>query len=397
MNKPMTHDYERLNAVLENAGVSKTIYSFTMPETEAAIDRVIDGGSQDALIATALQNAFDNAGQNLDEAALSNLVSSALYEAREAFRSNYREAWTQKQDSMHEEFFATWKKWTSPIINANWDDFAYMYPTSGASEALRETINSYGHKARIDGKSPVIHTFIGEYEGFAAYADAAGIEVITHSRADWQNAIKNIGPDDQFYISQPSAIDGNIWDDFDAFADALNTAQPKAALMLDVTYVGCVGKEFTVNATHDNIPAVIFSLSKPCGAYYHRVGGMLSKEPYPSLFGNKWFKNLMALKLGTEIMQSHSVTELPTKYAPTQRQAIAETNKALGLELAPSDVYLLGTMQPRETPSDLERYLTRGSDGQDLVRVCLTPTMAHMTDPRLSNIVRARPHEGLKP
>jgi len=392
----MTLDYDRLNAALKNAGVSKTIYSFTMPETEAAIDRVMDGGTQEAIVATALQHAFDYAGQNMDEASLAKLVSTTLYEAREKFRSNYREAWTQKQDAMHEEFFATWKNWTNPIINANWDDFSYMYPTSGASEALREAINSYGHNARMNGKKPVIHTFIGEYEGFAAYADAAGIEVITHSRADWQDAVKNIGADEQFYISQPSAIDGNIWEDFDEFADALNTAQPSAALMLDVTYVGCVGKEFTVNATHDNIPTVIFSLSKPCGAYYHRVGGMLSKDAYPSLFGNKWFKNLMALKLGTEVMQSHSVTELPTKYAPTQRQAIADTNKALGLELTPSDVYLLGTMTPRKNPSDLERYLTRGSDGQELVRVCLTPTMAHITDPRLSNIVRARPHEGLK-
>ncbi|MEC9236225.1 MAG: hypothetical protein VX803_08245, partial [Pseudomonadota bacterium] len=195
----------------------------------------------------------------------------------------------------------------------------------------------------------------------------------------------------------PSAIDGCVWDEFDDFADALNTQQPSAQLMLDVTYVGCVGKDFTVNANHDNIPAVIFSLSKPCGAYYHRVGGMLSKEAYPGLFGNKWFKNLLALNLGTEMMKTYGVQELPRKYAPIQQQALDEANNKLGFTLQATDVYHLGVMKPRDDASELEKYLTRGSDGQELVRVCLTPTMAHIVDPKLSNIVRARPHEGIKP
>ncbi len=393
----MTTAYDKLNAALENAGVSKTIYSFTMPETEAAVDRVIDGGVQKDIVLSALQEAFSSANTMLTNEQLAEMINAKLYEARESFRSNYREAWTQKQDAMHEEFFATWKNWTSPIIEANWDDFPYMYPTSGASEALREAIYSYGNKARIAGETPVIHTFIGEYEGFGAYADAAGIKVVTHSRENWRDAVTNIGQNEQFYISQPSAIDGCVWDEFDDFAAALNTQQPSAQLMLDVTYVGCVGKDFTVNANHDNIPAVIFSLSKPCGAYYHRVGGMLSKDAYPGLFGNKWFKNLLALNLGTEMMKTYGVQELPRKYAPIQQQALDEANNKLGFTLQATDVYHLGVMKPRDDASELEKYLTRGSDGQELVRVCLTPTMAHIVDPKLSNIVRARPHEGIQP
>ena len=392
----MSNQYDALNAVLENAGVSKTIYSLIMPETEQAVDRVINGGVQETLITDKLQEIFHGNKTQLDVQEIAKQIASELHQSREAFRSNYREAWTQKQDAMHEDFFATWKEWTSPIIQANWDEFGYMYPTAGASEGLREAINSYAHTARQNNKEPVIHTFIGEYEGFAAYAEAAGIKVVTHNRENWQDAIDNIGADEQFYISQPSAIDGNIWDEFDAFADALNTAQPKAELMLDVTYVGCVGKEFTVNAKHENIPAVFFSLSKPCGAYYHRIGGMLSKEAYPGLFGNKWFKNLMALNLGTEMMKNHKVTELPSKYSAVQNEAIKHANTELGLELVPSDVYLLGTMKPREDATDLEKYLTRGSAGQELVRVCLTPTMASIIDPNTSNTVRARPHERLE-
>ena len=388
----MTDPYKILNSVLENAGVSKTIYSLVLPETEATIDRILDGGVQRDILAHKLQDIF-NAGAPI---ALAQQLTQALSTQREIFRDMYREAWTQKQDVMHEDFFTTWKNWTSPIINAQWDDFPYMYPTAGASEALREAINSYATTSHARAEKPVIHVFIGEYEGFSAYADAAGIEVQTHSRADWKDAMSKIGPNEQFYISQPSAIDGNVWDDFDDFANALNTQQPSAEIMLDVTYVGCVGREFSVNATHSNIPAVFFSLSKPCGAYYHRIGGMLSKEEYPGLFGNKWFKNLLALNIGTEIMKNNGVHDLPRKYSATQQQALAQTNKTLGLNLKASDVYLLGTTPPSKEPSDLERYLTRGSDGEELVRVCLTPTMSSLIDPNTNSVVRARPHEGLK-
>jgi len=358
----MANQHEQLNKVLENAGVSKTIYSLVMPETEAVIDGI-----------------FGDADSPL----------------REAFHDAYREAWTQKEDTMHEGFFDTWKQWNSPIVEADWSQFPFMYPINGASEGLREAVQAYGAKARVEGFQPTIHVFVGEYEGFSAYAAAAGIPVKTHNRQNWQDALGQIGPNDQFYLSHPSAIDGNIWPDYDSFAQGLYEAQPAAQLMLDLTYVGCVAKPFRVKADYPNIPVVFFSLSKPAGAYYHRIGGFLSREEYPGLFGNKWFKNLMALRVGTEFMKAHGVHELPQKYSDVQSQAVTQANQALGLELVPSDVFVLGTMPPREKPSDLEHYLTRGSAGEELVRVCLTPTMAHIIDPRIDYTVRARPHEGL--
>jgi len=37
----MSSSHEKLNAVLERAGVSKTIYSLVMPETEAIVDGIV--------------------------------------------------------------------------------------------------------------------------------------------------------------------------------------------------------------------------------------------------------------------------------------------------------------------------------------------------------------------
>lgn len=341
----MSGALDALNAALRDAGASKIIYSLVMPETEQVIDSLL--GDTDS-------------------------------PARARFRQNYRDAWTQKQDAMHEVFFETWTEWVSPVVTADWNAFPFRYPTAGASEGLREAIHAYGAEARREGFSPAIHLFTGEYEGFAAYAAAAGIPVLDHHRPSWREALARVGPNDQFWLSHPSAIDGTVWPDFDAFISALHERQPRARVMLDLTYAGCIARPFHLRADYPNVHTVFFSLSKPAGVYYHRIGGFLSRTDYPGLFGNKWFKNLLSLNIGTEMMRRFGVRELPGRYAPVQARAAAQVNRALGLELAPADVFLLGIMTPRADGSELERHLTRGSRGEERVRVCLTPAMSHL-------------------
>ena len=86
---------------LLDAGASGTIYSLVMPESEAVLAEVIDGGS---------------AGR---DAGLLGL---------------YREAWTQKQDAMHERYFDRWIDWSAPIVKFDASQFRHRYPTAGASE-----------------------------------------------------------------------------------------------------------------------------------------------------------------------------------------------------------------------------------------------------------------------
>jgi hypothetical protein len=348
--------HEQLNALLARAGVSKTVYSYVMPETERALDALLDGD-------------------------------------RELLRDMYRESWTQKQDLMHDEFFDVWKNWAAPIVGLDRSDFPFVYTTAGASEALRETIYAYGHQARIEGFTPAIHVFDGEYEGFGAYAAAAGISIVTHRRDSWRESLGRIGARDQFYISQPSAIDGNVWNDFQAFVAALNKKQPTAKIMLDLTYVGCVARSFRVETASQNIAAVFISLSKPMGLYYHRVGGVFTRQSSAGLFGNRWFKNLLSLKLGSLMMRRFGVYDLPRRYAAMgQEPAVAELRGNLGLDLEGSDVYMLATAAVPKNPTDLEKYLRRGT-GHEKLRLCLTPTIARLVNPLMDATVRARPYE----
>lgn len=362
-----------LNATLKRAGVSKTVYALVMPETEAALDSVIDGGDREKLVLEAVRQHF-SAAAGADE--LARAIVTALDQAREPFRSGYREAWTQKQDAAHETFFKTWKEWSSPVVELDGGQFPHMYPTAGASEGLRAAIEAHLTRCRAEKRAAVIHVFEGEYEGYDAYAKAAGVQIRFHKRENWREAVTKIGKGDQFYISQPSAIDGNVWEDFDAFARVLNEARPSAQIMLDLTYVGCVARPFRVKADHPNVAALFFSLSKPFGVYYHRIGGCLSREPYDGLYGNKWFKNLLSLALGTELMKRHGVHDLPGKYRPLQERAVAYAKNALGIYFSPRDVFLLAGSKPGVPPSGMERHLMRGGAG----RLCLTPVMAALLE-----------------
>ena len=356
----MITSHERLNQCLASAGVSKIVYALVMPETEATIDAVFDGVANDG---------------------------------RENYHSAFREAWTQKQDKVHESFFERWIEWTKPIVQLNSLEFPFRYPITGASEGLREAIYAYGARARLECFEPTIHVFEGEYEGYAAYARAAGINLKTHRRSLWRQAIEFVQPTDQWYVSQPSGIDGNVWNEFEGFAAELAHRVPAAQLMLDLSYVGCVARDFQVSTHYPNIAAIFFSLSKPAGMYYHRIGGMWSRQEYLGLFGNKWFKNISSLLIGNAFMSRYGVQELPRRYASQQQSAIDALQQQFQLNLRPADIFLLGIGKPGEPPSDLEQFLLRGPQDEALVRVCMTARMAHHIDPKLTSGVQARYYE----
>ena len=387
---------KNIKQALINIGASGTIYSLVMPETESALQHVVDGGDHKTILSNALHewkkihdgsDPSTGSMDNIDD--MASFLQSQFDNARvDNFLSMYHEPWTSKQDAMHQKYFDTWFDWVSPIVSINKDDFAFQYPTPGASEGIFKVMAEYEARCATQNTNRVIHIFEGEYEGFPAFAESLGLEVKRHKREDWKNALNNVGPHEQFWISQPSAIDGMVWDDFEDFTNTLNNQQPTAELIPDLSYVGIVAREFSVNVNSPNIPCVIFSHSKPCGGYYHRIGGIVCKDERLSLVGNKWFKNLLSLKLGTEMMERHGVFDLPRKYRPAQEQACAKINQLLGNPgLKPADVMLLGiapASKNQENDSSLLQTLTRGSGDEKITRVCLTPMMTTIIDPNMA-------------
>lgn len=343
---------QEIKQALLAAGASGTIYSLVMPESEAALSAVLDG----------------RAGRG-----------------REELLDLYREPWTQKQDAMHEAYFDAWLSWSRPVVALGAGQFPFRYPTAGASEGIYKLMAEYQAGLRARGKEPVVHLFDGEYEGFPAYAEALGIRIVRHDRSRWRETIGTIEPEAQFWISQPSAIDGGVWTDFEPFAAALLETRPCARLVPDLTYVGSVARPYSIDLGFANIDAIVISHSKPFGGYYHRVGGVLSRSERPSLFGNKWFKNLLSLAWATEMMARHGVFDLPGRYRPVQEEAARRVARLLGCDpLAPADVVLLGTATPTKAMPDLLRHVLRGRGAEQVVRLCLTPAMTCLIDPAMA-------------
>lgn len=338
---PSYTDADRKAALLA-AGASGTIYSFVMPESEAALEAVLDR----------------------DRAALLDL---------------YREAWTQKQDAMHRDYLDGWLDWSRPVVRLDGAAFPFRYPSAGASEGIFKLMSEEAAAGRSD-----VHLFEGEYEGFRAFAEALGLNVVLHPRERWPEMAAALGGRAQCWISQPSAIDGAVWPHFDAFTAALAERSPEARLFVDLTYVGSVARDYLIDCDRPNIPAIVFSHSKPFGGYYHRVGGVLSRAERPSLFGNRWFKNLLSLAWGTEMMRRHGVHDLPRRYWSVQEEAARRCGEALGVPLEPADIALLGTAPADPRHGDLVRSLWRGSAAERRARLCLTPAMATLVDPAMA-------------
>ncbi|WP_439568133.1 hypothetical protein [Sphingopyxis sp.] len=336
-----------IKAALLAAGASGTIYSLVMPESEAALAAIVD--------------------------------------ARRRYFDMYREPWSQKQDDMHVAYFDKWIQWSRPIVDFPAAIFPFRYPTAGASEGIFKIMAEYLVACRRDGSDPSIHIFDGEYEGFPAYAGSLGIDVVRHERANWRDVPAVLGGRAMFWISQPSAIDGMVWDDFGPFIERMARARPDVAVIPDLTYVGSVARAFSVDLHAPNIPAFVISHSKPFGGYYHRVGGVFSRSELPSLFGNKWFKNLQSLAWATEMMTRHGVFDLSLKYRAVQEEAARRVGRALDVpELAPADVMLLGIAPAHEGQGDLVRNVFRGSGNERVVRLCLTPSMTCLIDPAMA-------------
>ena len=226
------------------AGASGTIYSLVMPESEAAL--------------------------------------IALVGDREGLLDRYREPWTQKQDAMHQAYFDTWMEWASPIVRFDAAAFPFRYPTAGASEGIFKLMAEYLARS----SAPNIHIFDGEYEGFPAYAEALGIRCVRHDRSDWQAGAGAIGRGGLFWISQPSAIDGQVWPQFEPFVARLAAERPDVAIIPDLTYVGAVAREFSVTLDSPNIPAFEISVlppsrTQPSPARRAEVESAATSDPAP--------------------------------------------------------------------------------------------------------------------
>lgn len=266
----------------------------------------------------------------------------------------YKKAYENKnvQNKFHLKFKNQWLKWTNKSLKFHPNLLKNFYPTAGSSEAIRESLAQY----KAQG-GEYICVFKGEYEGYKALALSYNLKVYEIDRNLWD--VQKF-PDKyvRFYISQPSSIDGNVWDKFDLFLKRM--VKEQINVMVDVCYLGTTTKDIKINLNSPAIHTVFFSLSKVFGVYYHRIGGVFSRKPIMGLEGNQWFKNLFSLLLGIELMRKYKINELPKKYHSHQLEICKK------LKANPSDVIMLAN-------SKESKHLEYNRNG--IYRFCITPLL----------------------
>jgi hypothetical protein len=305
-------------------------------------------------------------------------VAAAWAEGETLQRRIYDQPYAGGQDVMQVEFLDAWLRWSAPVLALDRTEFRHRYATAGSSEAIRDVIAAYSVQRWRLGDPPVLHLFAGEYEGYAAVADAYGCRVVRHDRSRWRESVGpaagGVDAGHLVILSAPSAIDGNLWSELPDFLAHLEQVAPAARVAVDLAYVGAVGREYELDLTSPLIDTVFFSLSKVFGVYYQRIGGVLARAPLPGLEGTRYFKNTLSLEIGMRLLSSHPPRALARRYAALQAEAVHAVHARLGTPIRASDVVLIGSHPWHDGLPEIVTPLRRGEH----VRYCLTPALDRM-------------------
>ena len=266
-------------------------------------------------------------------------------------------------DAIHEPVIDEFVK-TYEDITVGLSEFKNRYPTSGSSEAIFK----YLTELRVKGVTD-IYTLEGEYEGYKEYSKILGIETTEVN-------LKEIDPKalkpGMWFISNPSARDGNIISN-DVISGICDAGHNVA---MDFSYVGNT-KDYKYDASHPNITVAFFSLSKPYGLFWERIGFTFSREPMQSLFANKWFKDVRGLLIAANVIDKIGPAGLHPLYKATQEKIVHDLAREAEIPLVPSDALLLGHIteeDSRHLDAPQQKVLEMFKRGRGY-RVCITPSL----------------------
>lgn len=240
-------------------------------------------------------------------------------------------------------------------------DFSHRYPTAGSEEGIREVLTLL----REQGVQS-IYAYRGDYEGYRAVAEQRGIQTVDVDRGTDPARL----PPGVWFLSNPSAIDGNIVPD--AIVHSILEAGHR--VFYDLAYLGATPPH-RYDLSHPGIFAAVISFSKTYGLFYDRVGFTLARQPVPSLVANQWFKSVFALLIAEAVVRELSPDQIHRTYRPVQEAIVRDLCRETGLPVQPSDAFLLAHL-PGSASNGLlgpEHDLIARFRRADGYRFCLTP------------------------
>ena len=251
--------------------------------------------------------------------------------------------------------------WNEPVMDsieqnsgiAGLHELPSRYPTAGTAQAIGHIL------AHLRHHHDVTQIFVpsGDYEGYQYQAENYGIETVHFD-------INGPLPSGQWvFLSCPSAIDGN------EISEAILTSLcADNRTIIDYAYHGLTSTRTRV--TPQNVWGALWSMSKPYGLFYRRVGFAWLSEPVPALHSTRWFKNPEALLAAAKVVKEFSPADgwIYDTSRKHQIQAI-ELCKPYFDGLVPSDCLLLANTRIKAE--------TWRRDGQT-ARICVSPAIEHL-------------------
>lgn len=317
-----------------------TVYSYYGPETQAAV--------QTAMLS----------------------LNHTQYGIHDTLKQNYYPG----LDKLHEPLLRKYEGFARREGVIGLDTFKSKYFTNGSSEGILHLITSL---LRPDP----LYQFVGEYQGYEAYAEAVGRRIVTVRTTD--ELMER--PPGILFVSNPRSQDGSLITN-----DQLREWGDRHGIVVDLAYMGATREPLNLDLTNPRIVAVLGSLSKPFGMYYFRVGFCYSRIPINSLFANVWFKNALSIRLGEAVLDHYHQQRMDLfkdKMFRMQEEAVAAANEKFGFtsyneanQIKPSPVWLLGTLVREDAakydPDDIRAFkrVDGWNDRQPSIwRFCLTP------------------------
>lgn len=235
------------------------------------------------------------------------------------------------------------------------DKFPYRYFCNGSSEAIFHLL------IESQKKGLPIYVFKGEYEGYKEYAKNVGVGVLEVDKN--LKVIKKI-PKGRFFISNPSAINGNFLKE-----NLINKiGEMGHEMVIDIAYLGLTKRKL-INLTNQQIIAVVASMSKPFGVFYYRIGFAFCRSKQPTLYPNIWFKNILSIQIAERILDKFDFGYFFQKYLPWQKRATRELRQQTGKKINTSDVLLLANYKDQNNQDSTLEIFRRDK----YLRFCLTP------------------------
>jgi hypothetical protein len=238
------------------------------------------------------------------------------------------------------------------------ESLRWRYPLHGSALGITYLMN---HLRVVEGVDEIC-VLKGDYEGYSAQAANSGLKVRFCGKDDALSSRGQI-----WFVSNPSAIDGELLD-----PGLLETLVAHNRVVVDIAYHGLCGPvSISVPA---GTWAALWSLSKPWGLFWRRVGVMAVADEIPCAYGTRWYKDPLAVLSAWNVVRAYEPSAMADAYRWAQEGAVEVLGEA-GVLVHPSNTLLLGLMRKSEVSEQVWDQVARAERivGSGVARVCLSP------------------------